>query len=86
MSKEKNMQQGQQGSGSAENQGRSRQDQLSQSWNEPENEQEIKDALGNDADRLGSLKDLGAVSGRDDLAGGSGDGMEDQHTGQGTDR
>ena len=86
MSNEINIPGGQEGSGSAENQGRSRQDQLSQSWNEPENQQELRDALGNDADRLGSLKDTGALSGRDDAAGGSGDRMEDQHTGQGTDR
>ncbi len=74
------------GSGSAENKGQSRDaQQHPQSGNIPSKE-EMKQALGADAERLGSLQDTGAFSGRDDLAGGSGDDMETQSTGQGTDR
>ena len=86
MATERNMQQGQEGSGSAENQGRSREDQMAQNTDAQDNRQDIKDALGNDANRLSSLKEMGALSGRDDAAGGSSDRMEEQNTGQATDQ
>ena len=74
------------GSGSAENGDRDRTDQIVKNTDASQNRQEIEDALGSDAKRLTSLQDMGAFSGRDDVAGGSGDGMEDQHSGQSTDR
>ena len=78
---------GQEGSGSAENKGQSRTAQ--QAGNTKLNQQQRQDIgnqLGNDKGRLADLDDLGARSGRDDASGGSGDHMENQNTGEATDR
>lgn len=80
-------QQAQQGSGSAEQTDRSRTEQQQQAAQLSEDErQDIAGALGRDAGRMASLKDLGALSGRDDAAGGSGDRMTDESTDAPTDR
>lgn len=78
--------QGEGGSGSAENQGKSRQaQQPPQAGNVP-NKEDAANVLGTDAGRSGRLQDTGAFSGRDDLAGGDNDGMTTQNSGQDTDR
>ena len=79
--------QSQPGSGSAENRGENR---VYQGHNKTDiSEQEKKDIaaeIGEDSNKVADLKDTGALSGRDDAAGGSGDRMEEQSTGQATDR
>jgi hypothetical protein len=77
----------QEGTGSAENRGQERNQQQAQNTKLNQQErQDIGDQLGSDKNRVADLDDLGMNSGRDDNAGGSGDQMEDQSTGQGTDR
>ena len=79
--------QSQQGTGSAENKGENRENQLTPntSLTQPEKE-DIAAQIGEDKNAIAGMKDLGAVSGRDDASGGSGDRMEGQSTGQETDR
>jgi hypothetical protein len=77
----------QQGTGSAENRGEERSRQMGGNKDLSNNDgQNLADEIGEDPSRVGSLKDMGALSGRDDAAGGSGDRMEGQSTGEGTDR
>lgn len=78
--------QGEGGTGSAENKGNSRAEQQHPQTGNAPNKQEVKEALGNDTERLGRLQDTGAFSGRDDLSGGDNDGMTTQNSGQDTDR
>ena len=81
------LQQGQQGSGSAESLGKDRKDQWNESADMTEQDKEaIAAEIGVDKDEVADIKSLGGLSGRDDNAGGSGDGMENQSTGQATDR
>lgn len=79
--------QSQQGSGSAENVGKDRNEQVAQNIN-VNNEQ--RDDIARDAGvgkkDLADLNDLGANSGRDDFSGGSGDDMTGQSTGGETDK
>lgn len=79
--------QGQQGSGSAENKGGSRDEQknILASLSEEER-QDIASQLGNDKNRIADIQELGGLSGRDDSAGGTNDGMAGQSTGSPTDR
>lgn len=79
------LQTSQQGSGSAENRGqeRSAQQQSNISLNQQE---DISNQLGSDKNRVADLDDLGMLSGRDDVSGGSGDRMENENTGRPTDR
>ena len=90
MSENKNkapFQTSQEGSGSAENRGQERNQQQAENLKLNQQErQNIGNQLGNDKSRVADLDDLGSNSGRDDNAGGSGDRMEDQSTGQGTER
>ena len=77
----------QEGSGSAENRGENRSEQQAKNTKLSERErQEVANQLGNDKNRVADLDELGQLSGRDDSAGGAGDRMEDQSTGQATDR
>ena len=77
----------QQGSGSAENKGGQRTDQQNNNTVLSEEErQNLAAQLGEGPNAVVGLKDLGALSGRDDAAGGSGDRMEDTSTGAATDR
>jgi hypothetical protein len=73
----------QQGTGSAENTGRNREEQVNQSMG---GQQDISSAPGLSKQNTTTIEELGQRSGRDDYAGGFGDGMDDQDTGQGTDR
>ncbi|HYH15464.1 MAG TPA: hypothetical protein VD794_09595 [Flavisolibacter sp.] len=77
----------QEGTGSAENRGQDRtQQQAKNTKLSQEERQDIGNQLGADKNRVADLDDLGMLSGRDDSSGGTGDRMEDQSTGQGTDR
>ncbi len=81
------LQAGQQGSGSAENTGQERHDQTQPLTNlSSAQKQDIADEIGEDADGVASIKDLGQWSGRDDASGGVNDGMEGSSTGEETDR
>jgi hypothetical protein len=84
MNTKEELQQGQQGSGSAENTGRQRQEQTANTTLSEHDKQTIADQIGENKESVVGLKDLGAVSGRDDASGGSGDRMEDQSTGGAT--
>jgi hypothetical protein len=78
---------GQQGSGSAENRDQSRKEQLNR-YNDAtdQDKEDVAGQIGEATDKIAGLKDLGAMSGRDDAAGGSGDGMENEHTRKRTDK
>ena len=77
----------QQGSGSAENQDQSRKEQLNR-FNDAthQDKEDVAREIGEATENIAGLKDLGAMSGRDDASGGSGDGMENEHTRHRTDR
>ncbi len=76
-----------QGSGSAENVGQSREEQKNRNFDLSENEkQDIANQIDVDKEAIADPEDLGAGSGRDDYAGGFGDGMSTQSTDQPTDR
>jgi len=78
---------GQQGSGSAENQGQDRSSQKNdKAVLSDEERKNLAAQMGEGPNAVIGLKDLGALSGRDDAAGGSGDRMEDNSTGNATDR
>lgn len=75
------------GTGSAENKGGDRSEQVNKKKDLSRGDkQDIASQIGEPARRVGSIRDTGALSGRDDSSGGSGDRMEDQNTGQATDR
>jgi hypothetical protein len=79
--------QGQGGSGSAENKGQGRDDQTNSSTIVSSGQREdIAEQTGLKADDIADVQDLGALSGRGDAAGGSGDHMENTSTNEGTDR
>lgn len=81
------LQSGQQGSGSAENKGQERAaQQNSKAVLSDEERENLAAQLGEGPNAVVGLKDLGALSGRDDASGGSGDRMENQSTGDATDR
>ncbi|MCW3106138.1 MAG: hypothetical protein JWQ09_644 [Segetibacter sp.] len=73
--------QGQQGTG------RDRNEQVYQKTDISQDEkQDIADQINESPDAITSIKEMGTLSGRDDSAGGSNDRMEEQSTGQETDR
>lgn len=77
----------QEGSGSAENTGGSRQDQQNNMQQiSPQEQKELEQQIGTGAGSVVGLHDLGQTSGRDDASGGSGDDMERTSTGEPTDR
>ncbi|RYZ20872.1 MAG: hypothetical protein EOO16_15145 [Chitinophagaceae bacterium] len=78
------MKEQQQGSGSAENKGQGREQQVSQGA-QP-GKQEVSREAGISRRDVSSIEELGGRSGRDDYSGGSGDDMESQSTGSATDR
>lgn len=81
------LQQSQQGTGSSENKGQERSTQLNNKTDlSQEERQNIADEIGEAPEAIASLKDIGALSGRDDNAGAPGDRMEDESTGRETDR
>jgi hypothetical protein len=80
-------QQSQEGSGSAENKGQGRNEQQARNTNmSQQDKQDVAGQLGEDKNRVADLDDLGMRSGRDDASGGSGDRMENESTGEATDR
>jgi hypothetical protein len=76
------MKEHQQGSGSAENKGQGREQQVSP---QPGKQQVGREAGISQRD-ISSIDELGGRSGREDYSGGSGDDMESQNTGSATDR
>jgi len=77
----------QEGSGSAENRGESRSEQQAKNTKlNPQEKRDVASQLGKGKNRVADLDDLGMRSGRDDASGGSGDRMEDESTGEATDR
>ena len=84
---ERHKPQSQEGTGSAENKGMDRSEQKSSTSNMSDEEmRKVADEIGESPDAVTTPSKLGYESGRDDLSGGSGDGMEEQSTGQPTDR
>ena len=85
-----NNRQGEGGSGSAENKGESREAQKAQMTNisdiSEQERKDIADQTGLKPDDIVDLQQTGALSGRDDAAGGSGDGMTSTSSNEGTDR
>ena len=80
-------QQGQPGTGSAENTGRERDHQFNEMTElSLEERMNVADQIGVPVESVSDASETGAMSGRDDAAGGSGDRMEEQSTGQTTDR
>jgi len=78
---------GQQGSGSAENKNEGRQSQQNPMTHlSDQDKQKVAGEMAKGPNPIADLSDLGALSGRDDAAGGSGDRMEEQSTGDATDR
>jgi hypothetical protein len=81
------LQQGQPGTGSAENTGQERNQQFNEMTElSLEERMKVADQIGVPVDNVADASQTGAMSGRDDAAGGSGDRMEDLSTGQDTDR
>ena len=77
----------QQGSGSAENLGRDRKEQFNElSELSLEERMAVADRIGIPTEDVSDAGETGAMSGRDDAAGGSGDRMEEERTGEETDR
>ena len=75
-----------QGSGSAENKGQSREAQKNRDFNlDEEAKNDIANQIDVDKSKIADLQDLGAGSGRDDAAGGFGDGMSNLSTDEPTD-
>ncbi len=81
------LQTSQQGSGSAENMGRNREDQKSKNTTLGSSEKkDIAHDISLDEKDVADLSDLGQLSGRDDYSGNYNDGMSDANTNEGTDR
>ena len=77
----------QQGTGSAENTSQQRTEQLNNTKDlSQQDKQDIADQINESPDAVTDLRELGQLSGRDDAAGGMGDDMENQSTGEPTDR
>jgi len=83
---EKSFQKTQQGSGSAENKGQSRQAQKTKTSISEEEKKNIADQTRLKRDDIRDLKEAGALSGRDDVSGGSGDGMTSTSTNEETNK
>ena len=77
----------QQGTGSAENRGSERNEQMNKLTDLSNNEkQDIANEIGEDQNSVSSIRELGQLSGRDDKSGGNSEGMSDENTGERTDR
>ncbi len=75
-----------QGTGSAEQTGRNREEQQAKTDLSKEERKNVAQDADIGRKRIATQKDLGADSGRDDYAGGSGDNMSSQSTNERTDR
>ena len=79
--------QGGPGSGSAENKGDSREDQkMPLTHLDEQQKQQIAEEAGLKPEDIQSVQETGALSGRDDASGGSGDRMEETSSNEGTER
>jgi hypothetical protein len=77
----------QEGTGSAENkQGKRNEQQNTDTELTPQQRQQTADEIGESTDKIGDIRETGNLSGRDDASGGSGDRMENENTGERTDR
>jgi hypothetical protein len=75
------------GSGSAENRGKTREQQLADNLRVDEQERSrVAGSAGVGKKDIADLEELGAASGRDDYAGGDNEGMSEESTGKPTDR
>ena len=84
---EQQNQQQQGGTGGAENTGNDRNDQQNKSTDLSNTEKEsVANEIGESSDSVTTIRDLGQLSGRDDASGGTGDQMENQNTGQNTEK
>ncbi|HEX8314850.1 MAG TPA: hypothetical protein VF609_07655 [Flavisolibacter sp.] len=82
-----NTPQAQEGTGSAENTGRERTEQMNELTElSLEERMNVADQIGVPPEQVADVSDTGMLSGRDDASGGSGDRMEEQSTGNETDR
>lgn len=87
MENKDSMQKSQPGTGSAENRGQDRNEQVNRSKDLSQSDkQDMASQIGEKPERIASQRDMGVLSGRDDSSGGSGDRMEGENTGKGTDR
>jgi hypothetical protein len=76
-----------QGTGSAENLGGDRKEQFNElSELSLEARMAVADQIGVPVESVTDIASTGAMSGRDDVAGGSNDGMEEESSGEATDR
>ncbi|WP_207493305.1 hypothetical protein [Aridibaculum aurantiacum] len=79
--------QGQGGTGGAEQTGGNRDEQKSPLASIDEGQkQDIANQAGVDENMIADVADTGALSGRDDASGGTGEGMENTSSNEGTDR
>ena len=77
----------QEGTGSAENTGRERTEQMNELTElSLEERMNVADQIGVPPEQVADVSDTGMLSGRDNVSGGSGDRMEEQSTGNETDR
>ena len=74
------------GTGSAEQTGRNRNEQQSAADLSQHDKHNLASQIGENENRISSIKEMGGGSGRDDSAGGSGDRMENESTGERTER
>jgi len=85
--KKEDIQNSQQGTGSPENKGESRDQQKNQTTNVSNYQQnDFAHQAGLGRDRMTDIEDMGYLSGRDDYAGGDNDDMGNQNTNQPTGR
>lgn len=82
-----NLQRSQQGTGSAENTGRDREEQKNRMMDmNNQDRQDIAGEMGKGPNPMSDLRNMGGMSGRDDYAGGDNEGMSDESSNEGTDR
>jgi hypothetical protein len=85
--KKEDLQGSHQGTGSAENKGEDRQQQKNRTTNLTNNDlEDTAHQAGLGRDRMADIEDLGGMSGRDDYAGGDGEGMSRENSNDRTDR
>jgi hypothetical protein len=82
-----NMQRSQQGTGSAENTGREREEQKNRTVDVNKQQgQQIAGEMGKGPNQLRDIRHMGGMSGRDDYAGGDNDGMSNENSNEPTER
>lgn len=88
MAKDKEtFQQAQQGTGSAEQTGGSRDEQVNREGNLSQQERhDVSSQIDESENKISSIGQTGGLSGRDDYAGGDDNGMQNQSTGEPTER